>query len=135
MLAAGAGWRTGETILGGTDYGPESDAMEAVKLCLERGADVNAADDDGLTALHHAVVRGSGVVRLLVEHGAALDAKDKQGRTNDLRERSLRKCRGSRTHAAPVALRTRPRANTHALRGLGVRSNLRDAPTERVNAG
>ena len=24
MLAAGAGWRTGETILGGLDYGPES---------------------------------------------------------------------------------------------------------------
>jgi ankyrin repeat protein len=81
MLAAGAGWRTGETILGGTDYGEESDAIEAVKLCLERGADVNAADEDGLTALHHAVVRGSGVVRLLVDHGARLDTKDKHGRT------------------------------------------------------
>ena len=81
MLAAGAGWRTGETILGGTDYGQESDAIEAVKLCLERGADVNATDEDGLTALHHAVVRGGGVVRLLIEHGAALDAKDKRGRT------------------------------------------------------
>ena len=81
MLAAGAGWRTGETILGGTDYGEESDAIEAVTLCLERGADVNAADEDGLTALHHAVVRGSSVVRLLVEHGAALGTKDKHGRT------------------------------------------------------
>ena len=81
MLAAGAGWRTGETILGGTDYGEESDAIEAVTLCLDRGADVNAADEDGLTALHHAVVRGSGVVRLLVERGAALDVKDKHGRT------------------------------------------------------
>ena len=70
MLAAGAGWRTGETILGGTDYGEESDAIEAVTLCLKRGADVHAADADGLTALHHAVVRGSGVVRLLVEQGA-----------------------------------------------------------------
>ena len=81
MLAAGAGWRTGETILGGQDYGPEADAIEAVKLCLERGGDVMAIDDDGLTALHHAVPRGAGVVQLLVDHGAALDTKDKRGRT------------------------------------------------------
>jgi ankyrin repeat protein len=81
MLAAGAGWRTGETILGGLDYGPESDAIEAVKLCLERGADVNAIDEDGLTALHHAVPRGAGVVQLLVDHGASIETKDKRGRT------------------------------------------------------
>jgi len=81
MLAAGAGWRTGETILGGQDFGPEADAIEAVKLCLEHGGDVMAIDDDGLTALHHAVPRGAGVVQLLVDHGAALDTKDKRGRT------------------------------------------------------
>jgi ankyrin repeat protein len=81
MLAAGAGWRTGETILGGLDYGPEADAIEAVKLCLQRGADVHDIDEDGLTALHHAVPRGAGVVQLLVDHGAALDARDKRGRT------------------------------------------------------
>jgi ankyrin repeat protein len=81
MLAAGAGWRTGETILGGTDYGPETDAIAAVKLCLDEGTDVNATDADGLTALHHAVVRSTAVVRLLVDHGATLDAKDMQGRT------------------------------------------------------
>jgi ankyrin repeat protein len=81
MLAAGAGWRTGETILGGLDYGPESDAIDAVKLCLDRGADVNAIDEDGLTALHHAVPRGAGVVQLLVDHGASIETKDKRGRT------------------------------------------------------
>ena len=81
MLAAGAGWRTGETILGGLDFGPESDAIEAVKLCLERSGDVMATDDDGLTALHHAVPRGAGVVQLLLDHGAILDVKDKRGRT------------------------------------------------------
>ena len=80
MLAAGAGWRTGETILGGLDYGPESDAIDAVKLCIERGADVNATDEDGLTALHHAVPRGAGVVQLLVDHGASVETKDKRGR-------------------------------------------------------
>ncbi len=80
MLAAGAGWRTGETILGGLDYGPESDAIDAVTLCLERGADVNDTDEDGLTALHHAVPRGAGVVQLLVDHGASVETKDKRGR-------------------------------------------------------
>jgi ankyrin repeat protein len=81
MLAAGAGWRTGETILGGLDFGPESDAIEAVKICLARGADVMAVDDDGRTALHHAVPRGAGVVQLLLDNGARLDAKDTRGRT------------------------------------------------------
>jgi uncharacterized protein len=81
MLAAGAGWRTGETILGGLDYGPESDAIDAVRLCIEHGADVNATDEDGLTAVHHAVPRGAGVVQLLVDHGASVETKDKRGRT------------------------------------------------------
>ena len=81
MLAAGLGWRTGDGGLGGTDYGAESDAIDAVKLCLERGADVNVSNDRGETALHAAVARGPGVVRFLAEHGAKADAKDKSGRT------------------------------------------------------
>ncbi|MEP7304000.1 MAG: ankyrin repeat domain-containing protein [Acidobacteriota bacterium] len=81
MLAAGAGWRTGETILGGKDYGPESDTLEAVRLCLEKGASVNDVDANGVTALHDAVVRGPDVLRLLLDHGATLDVKDKRGRT------------------------------------------------------
>jgi ankyrin repeat protein len=81
MLAAGVGWRTGDGGLGGTDYGAESDAIEAVKLCLEGGADVNVSNDNGETALHAAVVRGPGVVKFLAEHGAKMDAKDKSGRT------------------------------------------------------
>ena len=75
------GWRTGETILGGKDYGPESDTLEAVRLCLEQGASVNDVDANGVTALHDAVVRGPDVVRLLLDHGATLDVKDKRGRT------------------------------------------------------
>jgi ankyrin repeat protein len=81
MLAAGAGWRTGETILGGSDYGPESDTLEAVRLCLEHGANVNEADANGVSPLHDAVVRGPDVLRLLLDHGARLDVKDKRGRT------------------------------------------------------
>jgi uncharacterized protein len=81
LLAAGIGWRTGESILGGLDYGPESDAVDAVRLCLDRGAQVNETDENGETALHGAVARGAAVVRILAERGAKLDAKDKFGRT------------------------------------------------------
>jgi hypothetical protein len=43
---------------------------------------VNAANNQGFTAMHGATNRGfNKMVELLAEHGAALDAKDKQGRT------------------------------------------------------
>jgi hypothetical protein len=124
MLAAGAGWRTGETILGGTDYGQESDAIEAVRLCLDRGADVNAADEDGLTALHHAVVRGTGVVRLLVEHGASLETKDKQGRT------PLNVAEGVRAKGEQQRMRTSPirEASAVLLKQLTSGTTLSPAP-------
>ena len=51
-------------------------------LCLDLGADVNAANEAGQTALHAAAAIGAnGVVRFLVERGARLDARTKQGRT------------------------------------------------------
>ena len=51
--------------------------LEAVKLLLELGADVNAVDGDGRTALHGAAHKGrNDVVQLLVDHGAKLDARD-----------------------------------------------------------
>jgi ankyrin repeat protein len=57
-------------------------ALEAVKLCVELGADVNAANDVGLTALHGAAFNGSDdLVRLLVARGAHLDAQDATGQT------------------------------------------------------
>jgi uncharacterized protein len=70
----------------GLDYGgnfpPEDRSLEAVKLCLELGADVNAANMNGLTALHGAAARGADrIAQLLVEKGAKLDIKDKKGRT------------------------------------------------------
>jgi ankyrin repeat protein len=55
--------------------------MEAVKLCLEKGADVNAANSMGLTAAFGAVNRGSDdILELLVKNGARLDVKDQEGR-------------------------------------------------------
>ena len=49
---------------------------------LDLGADVNAANEAGQTALHAAAAIGAnGVVRFLVERGARLDARTRQGRT------------------------------------------------------
>ncbi len=76
MVAAGVGY-----LVGSTFAWPESDALEALKLCAELG-DVNAANNAGLTALHGAAFRGwNAAVQALVDKGAKLDAKDKQGRT------------------------------------------------------
>ena len=60
---------------------PETPMFQAVKLLLDRGADVNAAAPNGSPLLHQSVNRGAAFVRLLVEHGAKLDLKDGTGRT------------------------------------------------------
>lgn len=63
----------------------DDDRFQAVELCLEHGADVNAvetADAGGSTALHIAAGKGADrIVQALLEHGAKTDIKDKQGRT------------------------------------------------------
>jgi ankyrin repeat protein len=79
MLAAGYGWKS--AAQSGADRGTEADAIEAIKLCLELGLDLNAFNDAGLTPMHMAVNRGDNVVKFLAEHGAALDVRDKQGKT------------------------------------------------------
>jgi len=83
MLAAGMGWRDGSPAAPSYDQGTEKDAIEAIKLCMELGLDLNATTNTGETALHAAISgRGSEmIVRFLVENGADLKAKNKQGRT------------------------------------------------------
>ena len=76
MIAAGIGYREGKT------RGAESDAIEAIKLCMARGGDINAVSDRGDTALHGAANRGANdIVRFLVASGSKLDVKNKQGLT------------------------------------------------------
>jgi len=76
MAAAGIGWVEGVTF-----EWSEKDNLEAVRMCLELGIDVNTADQDGRTALHGAAHKGrNAVVQLLVDRGARLDAKDKGSR-------------------------------------------------------
>jgi len=83
MFAAGLGWRDGSPAAPSYDQGTPEDAVEAIKLLLASGADINAANDNGDTALHIAVTgRGSeAIVRCLVESGANLKAPNKRGQT------------------------------------------------------
>ena len=60
----------------------EDGTLAAVTVAVELGADVNAVDEDGNTALHHVVNKGfDRVVRWLVERGAHLDAANSRGQT------------------------------------------------------
>jgi ankyrin repeat protein len=66
MAAAGLGTREAQE-----EAGEESEAVEAVTLLLDRGADVNAVDNNGDTAMHGAAVNQyPRVVNLLAERGA-----------------------------------------------------------------
>ena len=79
MVAAGLDiWNPGED--GGSLPGQEEEVLEAVRMCVELGNDVNAANDLQETALHGAAFRGANiVVEYLVEQGARLDARDQNG--------------------------------------------------------
>jgi len=56
----------------------EKSALEAVTLALETGADVNAANKTGETALHGAAYQGwDTIAQLLVNKGANVNVKNK----------------------------------------------------------
>jgi ankyrin repeat protein len=77
MAAAGVNWVVDQTF----DEGQPA-LLEAVKLCVELGMDVNAVNSMGLTAMHGAANRGSDdIIRYLVQQGARIDVKDAEGRT------------------------------------------------------
>jgi ankyrin repeat protein len=81
MMAAGLTRQRDFNALPYTDEQAKK-AFEAVKLCVELGADVNAANDVGLTALHGAAFTGlDDAVRYLVQKGANIDARDAAGQT------------------------------------------------------
>lgn len=69
MAAAGAG-----THSPGEDPGTEPEALEAVKLALALGNDVNAIDKNGNTAMHGAAYKQlPSVVKFLAENGARVE--------------------------------------------------------------
>ena len=79
MAAAGLGSKEEDTT---GRLKTEADIIEAMTLCLNAGADLNAADTSGRTALHGAAQKGyDQVIRFLAGHGARLDVKDRRGLT------------------------------------------------------
>jgi ankyrin repeat protein len=63
----------------GQDY---ATALDAGKLAVEQGVDVNAADEYGNTALHYAAENNSdGLIQFLVDQGAQINAKNQKGQT------------------------------------------------------
>ncbi|KAF9604557.1 hypothetical protein IFM89_007678 [Coptis chinensis] len=53
-----------------------------IELLLQYGANINATDSRGQTALHHCVIRGKSVfAKLLLTRGANTQAVDREGRT------------------------------------------------------
>jgi ankyrin repeat protein len=76
MFAAGVGYRDKNT------RGSESEALEALQVSLEAGLDLRHTNTRGETALHGAASRGADtIVQFLVDRGAGLNAKTKQGFT------------------------------------------------------
>jgi ankyrin repeat protein len=76
MLAAGLGRVRGESPV------TESQALEAVKLSLELGNDVNAVNDAGSAALHGVAYLGwDAMVQYLVDSGERVNVKNKRGDT------------------------------------------------------
>jgi len=80
MAAAGLGTRSP-----GEDAGTESEVLEALQLALDLGADINAVDNNGETAMHGAAYKNlPGAVEFLAGKGAKIqiwNKKNKQGWT------------------------------------------------------
>jgi ankyrin repeat protein len=76
MFAAGVGYRDKNT------KGTDAEALDALKVAIGAGLDFKEANSKGETALHGAALRGGDVlVQFLVDNGANVNVKTKQGFT------------------------------------------------------
>ena len=81
MAAAGLGApRGGDEEV--TEAGDRNDPVDVIKVLVEKGANVNATNDAGMTPMHYAVQRGADrIIEFLASKGARFDIKNKQGRS------------------------------------------------------
>lgn len=74
IVAAGLGTRSP-----GEDAGTESEVVEALQTALEQGADINAVDNNGETAMHGAAYKNlPGAVLFLADKGADITVWNKK---------------------------------------------------------
>jgi ankyrin repeat protein len=101
----------------------ERRALEAMKVVIELGADVNGTDNWGNTALHVAArKRFESVIRFLVEKGARLEAKNQLGETPlALALRPLPPPPGAVIATFGMAVNDEGPQIAEVLRGLGAR--------------
>jgi ankyrin repeat protein len=60
----------------------ESELLKAVKAAVELGADINAVNEAGQTAVHGAAAAGfNSIIQFLADSGAKLDIRDMRGQT------------------------------------------------------
>ena len=85
LMAAAQGWSPRAPFQDASPLlppGEERPTLEVMKMLIDLGAHVNAANGAGDTALHRAASkRFNTVVQFLADNGAILDVRDKQGRT------------------------------------------------------
>lgn len=84
LLATGAdiGLRFGKSESSALDFAAVEGHIDILKAIIHGGADVNAVDSGGRTALHRAAFfNQSGAVDVLVKAGARVDARDSRGCT------------------------------------------------------
>lgn len=77
LAAAGLG-----TYSPGEDPGTEAEVMEAVKVALELGGDVNTVDNNGETVIHAAAFKEvPSVAHFLIDKGAKIDVWNQKNKT------------------------------------------------------
>ena len=76
MTAAGLGTRSP-----GEDAGTEEEVLEAMQVALDHGADINAVDANGETAMHGAAYKNlPGAVKFLAAHGAKIEVWNRRNK-------------------------------------------------------
>lgn len=99
-LMAAAGLRSSPIDTRGR-FKTEAEAIETVELLLAGGADIDARDIYGQTALHGAAFQGwTSLVEVLAEHGAGLEIADNNGSTPT--DAAMGRMRGRGGRAASV---------------------------------